>query len=479
MTHTECVTTDTPQTHNELSGTVDGNVFQIGSVHGGVHYGAGHGIEDLSALSYARAAELLSLLPPDAIVPQLARVEAAFAAKAIERMEEDLAISIVTRMNTDRLPLVLEQMTPETADLLRAAATAAHEIDTSARQWRSFLGQPTGDLQVVGPSKRGTTGFRRDYKQGSVYWNARTGSGMLRAGIADYFIEQSGLAGWLGFPIGPQTIAAPSAFGTTGDFQRFESTWDYGSELKDKLGTRCGGTVYQSRLGTFSTRGGIGEYFEAKGGTQGPLGFPMSNEQRTEDFSGTEGYFQIFEGGHVFWSEETGAATVARAVMDAHEDWFDILGFPFGDTEPAATSPFGTAGFLQEFTDNLAVYSSEAFGAHILGDEIRSFFAARGATGGAFGFPTSGDASLSRSCLLQHFEGGMIFDSVAFGTLGVTGPIFGAFTADPDLVAELGMPTGPEQQIGSGPDVIQFFQRGVITVVSDEAKCWFQPTPAE
>jgi len=44
--------------------------------------------------------------------------------------------------------------------------------------------------------------------------------------------------------------------------------------------------------------------------------------------------------------------------------------------------------------------------------------------------------------------------------------------------SELGYPTTPERPLGEGPDLIQFFDNGVISVVYGTAQYWLSPGDA-
>ena len=476
MAHTESVTADTPQTRNEFSGTSDGSVVQVGTVNGGIHYREKPTVDDIGALSLAGAAKELAERHPKVVVAQLARVDVIFATRVIERLGMDQAVSLVTWMNADRLSLVLEQMTPDRAKILRDAAQAELTIEASAGEWDRLLGDPTGELCSTGPSPRGSLGYSRAYRHGVVYWNTESGVGMVSTDIADYYESQRGVSASLGFAIGSWTEAARSDFGATGHFQRFESVGDFEA------------TVYCSdQHGTFTTWDRIGEYYEATGGTWGPLGFPVSEERRFEEFWSTltenkcpqqGAYWQQFEGGQVFWSEKSGALRIPKAVADTYNDWPIQLGLPLEDPRPAVTSSFGTEGTLQSFARGVT-YTSAPFGTVIMRGLISTYFDSQGGLGGVFGLPKS-DLQSTRparaSGIVQHFEGGLIFSRHEHGAIGVIGPIAAALGVVPKLPDQLGLPTGSERRIGFGPDVIQFFDGGIMTVVNGKVERWIRPT---
>jgi uncharacterized protein with LGFP repeats len=126
-----------------------------------------------------------------------------------------------------------------------------------------------------------------------------------------------------------QAIDSPQK--TKGKFQRFEGTWDYAEQIK--FPPNCGATVYWSKkYGAYATWGGIGEYYELKGGTTSFLGFPTSSEREASPSSyETKGYYQHFEGGVVFWCEKYSSIPVVEPIATVY-DMFDgtkgRFGFP-------------------------------------------------------------------------------------------------------------------------------------------------------
>jgi uncharacterized protein with LGFP repeats len=381
--------------------------------------------------------------------------------------------------------VILDQLSSEAASSLREAVEASESISKHGAAWRSKVGTPTGGLHKVGLTQRGTTGFRIDYASGSVYWNSRSGSGTVTSSFKPYFDENGGLPSLLGFPIGPETEAADSSAGTSGTFQRFESTWDYGGELAERLGVACGATVYQSKEhGTYMTRGGIGEYYELSGGTEGPLGFPISEEFPISNGSKLEGVHQDFEGGIVFWSESTGAACIKGEILAHALLMSDIIGFPRADEERASNSPVGTTGVFQRFSPlggwrgETVVYSCEPHGVRLVSGMINQRFEAEGGPAGPFGFPIGDGTRLGRAdgtlapCEYQAFEGGLIYSNLRSIVVGVTGEAFRLLVHDRSLINKLGAPMTPARRLDDGPDEVQFFENGLISVVSGKARAW-------
>jgi len=440
-------------------------------------------VAGFSALSPGRAAQLLSEMTPDQAAVVLAEIEPSSAATIVERMNDELATDVVTSMHPRYANGILDQLSADTASPLRMLVEAADSISKQGAAWRAKVGTPSGKLHQAGPSRRETTGFRSDYSGGTVFWSPRTGVGMVSAALKPYFDEHGGLASLLGFPIGPEIEAAVSFSGTTGTFQRFESLWDYGGELAERLGAECGATIYRSeRHGTYLTRGGIGEYYELSGGTRGPLGFPRSEEIAVgESANGSPaGYRQEFEGGAVYWSDSTGAVSINGAILQRYlASWRSVLGFPIAEKEIIEESPLGTTGVFQLFS-NGAIYACEAYGARAVYGRFYRSFVAGSATIGLFGFPVSDRILLSdrkggELRWYQPFEGGMIYLSHKFGVFTVVGEVFQLLAGNHEAVERLGVAAGPQRSLDGGPDVVQFFEHGVVSVVDSKAQSWVSP----
>lgn len=467
---------------NDMSGTVHGPVVQAGTVHGGIHVGPGPS-ENLEYLAPGMIQIRLSKSSPHEAATSLARLDPRKAADVILLTQRARRIEIMTSMDTASATAIIQLLDDTSAEVLRAAMRAAHAIATDAAQWHKTLGDASGDLALRETSRRGTTGYASHYERGTVYWSERTGTGMVAGRIKKRFWELDGLSGLLGYPIGPETQAAKSRFGTTGTFQRFESTWDYSAEALEKTVTVCGGTIYASDKGVFATRGGIGQYFEASGGTWGPLGFPLSEEEPLIDLYGAETEFccQRFEGGTVYWGEERGVASVKRPIADFHKEAWLVYGLPVSDQVDAVPSRWGTGGVVQQFDGpGRPLICSSALGTWAVSGATRVHFEEHGATGGLYGFPAGREKPRQiwqdRGVMEQHFENGAIFCQIWPDTIGigVTGVLYGLWRQHE---GELGAPTAPERTIGDGPDLVQTFQSGIITVIDGVASYWMAPDP--
>ncbi len=421
---------------------------------------------------------------PEAAFRLLAEPEV--AAPVIAMIDEAWATSLIVGLSRDLAEALLALLPPEKAEPLHSAVQAAEAVTAEWAARRTELGTPSSDLLRAGPSKRGTIGYRRDYAHGAIFWNARTGTGVLSGAIRNYHKGRGGIASRNGFPIGRETAAAKSPFGTTGSYQRFESTWDYHDPTV--LGLACGATVYSSTEGIFTTKAGIGQYYEKTGGTWGPFGFPMSEELETPPAdSGTSGYLQHFEGGTVYWSDATGVASVRGDTDVCHEENFAALGLPTGDEEPAATSPWGTTGSVQRFEGNpgergsgAAIYTSPGRGTVIVSGPIGVYFEWRDGTGGLWGFPLAGAVTQSSKMpgMVEHtqsFEGGLLYWREGSDVIPMDGPILKLLDSNAAESDMIGFPLAPACPMNDSGDSIQFFSDGVVTVVSGIAELWVRP----
>jgi hypothetical protein len=459
---------------------------------------------DLNGVHPSLARGIVKDLPPYEAVRALNGIDPKKAAEIIGGMPPARVVAFAGHMDAERLTPIVAHLRTELAAMLRLALRADTAMVARETAWHKLIGATESEIVEAGPSQRGTTGFRRDHDHGAMYWSPRTGPGMVAADIVDYYTSCGGVLGRLGFPIRSQKRAGKSPSGTHGSFQRFESTWDYPADMSSGLGATCGATVYQSSHGTFSTFGGIGEYYERHGGTWGALGFPVSEEieiSAAQTASGTPGFRQRFERGTVFWSERTGAAHVSGDIAARVEADFRDLGFPIGEAEEE-TSEFGTTAATQQFQGSGGTpwtVCSSVHGTWLVDPGLADYHSRHRAE---FGFPRadanrypepagtilrdphsagSGHGARDRfqplaarrggQCV-QWFEGGAIFARKGGRPVALGGPTWNLLNKAGNAV-RLGHPTSPARPIGDGPDTVQFFTRGVVTVVDGIASAWY------
>lgn len=186
------------------------------------------------------------------------------------------------------------------------------------------------DIQLT--SGRGTNGFKCSFTKGAIYWSGSGDAYAVYGAIGYLYHQRTDIANRLGFPLTGELPAFDSPQKTKGRLQRFESTWDYPENINIPSVQRCGATVYRSEHGAYETWGGIGEYYELRGGTTSFLGFPTSSEKDAAPSSHeTTGFYQHFEGGVVFWCEKYGSIPVVgqiNTVYDRFNGTWGRFGFP-------------------------------------------------------------------------------------------------------------------------------------------------------
>ncbi|WP_327001200.1 hypothetical protein OHA72_39570 [Dactylosporangium sp. NBC_01737] len=235
----------------------------------------------LESRSPASAADLVLKMPHDDAVNALVMMSPAASAEVtwvLLHRDEEFALSALAGMHRSRCEPVVAALVAR-MPWLDGLPAAAEAIDQLELQPGSKLGDRIGGLTCARPSPQLTHGFSQQYANGRIVWSPRGGACVMPEPFADYHAGRGGTAGRLGFPVSPVASATPSPKdNTTGEYQQYESTWNYAAETRKRLGRKCGATVYKSARGVYATWGGIGELYELEGGTGSWLGFPLSEE---------------------------------------------------------------------------------------------------------------------------------------------------------------------------------------------------------
>lgn len=132
---------------------------------------------------------------------------------------------------------------------------------------------------------------------------------------------------------------------------------------------------------------------------RGRLGLPTSDETTVDG-----GTYQTFQGGHIYWSQTTGAHPVWGGNLAAYTrngGPSGRLGFPTAD-EAAMTG-----GVYQVFT-GARMYWSRATDSHPVWSGILTTWVANGGAAGRFGFPKTDETVVSAGVSSQDFTGGTI-----------------------------------------------------------------------
>lgn len=207
-----------------------------------------------------------------------------------------------------------------------------------------FLGFPTSDEETITAS-RDIMGWRQQFEGGEIYWSRehhehRQGS-IVQGEILAHYQSLGAHTSRLGFPVSDQWPAGESPYGTTGIYQRFEGPWTYPEDIP--LGPSqvpYGATIYWSeRFGAYSVTAGFGDVYERQHGTTGVFGFPITPEIPVDSHSVTEGVYQRFEGGNMYFCKEHRVKTVVGEMRSLYEQLGGAtgeLGFPIGEQEEIA-----------------------------------------------------------------------------------------------------------------------------------------------
>ncbi|GAA2374021.1 Hsp70 family protein [Dactylosporangium salmoneum] len=457
--------------------------------------GAGSAAGPLRARYVAEA--LAKIEDPAELARRLNELAPAGAAQVLPLLGAAQVVAAVPRLHPPAADAILGAMTDlPRAELLRDAIAADEAIYDCGRRCADKLGEPVSPLRPVPGRSRwdGGIGFVREFEHyGLVYWTRATGAQPVWHGIRAHFEAQGGIDGRLGYPVTGEIVVDGERV-----LQRFQDKQDYGQDLLQRLGLRCGAAVYWSpEHGAHSTWGGVGEHFELLDGGRGRLRFPTDDEHPVGPSpAGTTGWRQHFEGGVVYWSAKTGGVAVFDYLAGYHEERGGVdgpLGFPVGPSRDATRSPQGTRGTLQRFegrwnypdeirqswpeTGGATVYQREigktlirrlvnhGSGIHAVSGGIGIVHEREGGTGGRLGFPTSDEIEAAGG-VFQCFEGGTVFWTEEHDAFAVAGE-----SVDPEaLIERLGFPTTTEYHLDGRR--VQFFQRGVRSVENEHVRYW-------
>lgn len=364
----------------------------------------------------------------------------------------------------------------------------------------SGLGMPRylqADDATKQVSQRGTEGYIYPFQHGVICWCEKAGAHPMWHGVYEIYTQlRSQLdKSALGFALTDELIAAPSSFGTKGIFQRFESLEGYPGDIPHVPDIDYGASVYWSeRFGAHATKGAIGECYERLHGTStdGHLGFPISDElDAAPSPRKTEGKYQEFEGGTIYWCSKAGAHPVRdkiREFFHAQGGTRSRFGFPVTDELPAARSLHETKDAYQYFEGRwdypedvpsypqgirygATIYYS-ARGTHATLDGIGACYERVGGTNAVLGFPTSSEQDATPSPQgtvgrYQTFEGGSIHWCEKYHSVPITGRILDIYNQAGGSGGAFGFPIAAEETTPAKDGRVgrqQRFEGGIIYI---------------
>jgi uncharacterized protein with LGFP repeats len=286
-------------------------------------------------------------------------------------------------------------------------------------------------------------GCAQSFERGAGYWSPSTGAHIMLGAIYGSWSGTGREAGLLGYPTTDELGTADG----TGRLQLFER-----------------GVVFWSpSTGAHPVRGAIRGAWAAAGADTGLLGYPTTDELGAADGTGR---LQLFQGGAVFWSPDTGAYPVRGAIRAA---WADQgadsgpLGYPTGGEVAAG------AGVAQLFQGGVIAYTDGA-GAQVVRGAVRAAWGRAGGATGPLGYPTGPEtADQATGGVVQTFQGGVVPWSAATDAHAVAGGIATTWTARGGTTGDLGLPVSDERALPSGVATVQDFQKGSVFVPTGAA----------
>jgi uncharacterized protein with LGFP repeats len=201
------------------------------------------------------------------------------------------------------------------------------------------------------------------------------------------------------------------------------------------------GTVtFSSPTGSFEVGGAALTRYQAAGGPQGPLGYPVTAQVCG---LGSSGCYQGFQNGSIYVTPTTGARVVWGAIRFrwAAGGWeAGWLGYPTGDE----VCGLRNAGCSQAFQGG-AIYWTAQTGPHAVRGGIAAAWAAQNRETGFLGYPTTDEVcGLRNAGCYQGFAGGTVYWTAQTGPHAVRGAIAVAWAAQKWETGYLGYPTTDE-----------------------------------
>lgn len=172
----------------------------------------------------------------------------------------------------------------------------------------------------------------------------------------------------------------------------------------------------------------------------------------------TIGRFATYEKGAIYWSPLTGAQAISIEMLAKFAEYgFEagFLGFPINTVHEIA------GGRAQAFQGG-SIYYSEATGAHTIGGQIGSKWAANNWQLGYMGFPETDEILLpDKVGKLQKFQGCHVYHSPTTGTFAIQGIIWDRFTKE-SYERGIGYAISDETPMPIKPGKFQIFEQGHI-----------------
>ena len=296
------------------------------------------------------------------------------------------------------------------------------------------LGYPTTSLSTAPDG----TGRYAEFEHGSIYWSQGTGARALLGPVEALWNSTGGPKGLLGYPTTSVTATADGA----GQFARFQN----------------GSIFWSPATGARALVGPIEDHWESTGGLTGDLGYPTNSVATAPDGAGQYAHFQ---GGSVYWSEDTGARVVAGKVRElwlATRQVLGPLGYPIEDVRPTQRGDGEVGRF-----EGGSIWWTQATGARALLGPIETLWTSLGGEDSNLGYPTQSVTTTAGGAgQFARFTGGSIWWSQATGAHALSGPVESLWRSTGAESGPLGFPTSDVTPAATGGGQYARFQHGSI-----------------
>ncbi|AEF43053.1 LGFP repeat-containing protein [Hoyosella subflava] len=207
-------------------------------------------------------------------------------------------------------------------------------------------------------------GKRSQFLNGSIYWHPTTGAHPVTILYMTKWDQLGWETGWLGYPTAAEIPHSP-----IGSQQEFQGA----------------GLFWTQPVGVYAVGGAIRTKYDSTGGPGGPLGYPTTDEIAVNNKNGR---YNNFQNGTISWSADTGSRVLYGPIRDR---WTQLgredgpLGYPLSDEQSAAN---GTARYV-EFENGSSIWWTAVTGAHEISSDILAVWQTYGAHDGNLGYPVS------------------------------------------------------------------------------------------
>ncbi|WP_432557391.1 PKD domain-containing protein [Granulicoccus sp. GXG6511] len=391
------------------------------------------------------------------------------------------------RVNTaDGTPTLTLTTPPATrtyavGDAINLTATATDDEDgalTADVQWSTQLETCKGDVceTTTGPSATGGT-YNATYTVGAgdfTNWHitARvtdsSGATQTQTYVARPTLRSLTVTNNAGAPIsingalgGTRQIAVGSSVGLVAPRSADGTTfmrWSDGSDLSSRTITMPNSDLALEAV--YSTR--ISQRYDSDAAARATLGAPVGPEVSIPGV----GRQQVYERGHMYYSESAGVRMVYGAILATYisQGGAARLGVP--TTDEIATPDGG--GRMNNFAGTAAnpspvIYWKPATGAHLVMGSIKAQHDTMGATRGVHGYPRNSESTTPNGrAQYNDFENGGIYWSGTTGARSVYGAIYGTWSRFGWEAGHLGLPTTSELATPNGRGRYNHFEGGSI-----------------